>query len=204
MRQFANTVQNQPIDVSEEFGKQENHFFIASKIEEFDRNSAPGKIRWNGQALKQRVSYHQLTPQLEDYKVWEDTPPGEYEDVQDLPFSVSFVTPRTGRLQMSTQVAAIPKEDSLMLEGVLGADDSWEMSSAESSTTYASRFGSVTVACDPLHFEFRDASGKLLTRTRHLSDSMSVVNTRPTPLFVRTHRLQSAPAHRGQLLAISG
>src|SRR5215217_380755 len=74
-----------------------------------------------------------------------------------------------------------------MLKGVPGADDSWEMSSAESSTTYASRFGSVTVAYDPLHFEFRDASGKLLTRTRHLSDSMSVVNTRPTPFsFVRT------------------
>jgi alpha-D-xyloside xylohydrolase len=187
MRQFANAVQNQPIDVSEEFGKQENHFFIASKAEEFDRSSASGKIRWKGQALKQRISYHQLTPQLEDYKVWEDTPPGEYEDDQDLPFSVSFVTPRTVRLQLSTQVAEIPKEGSLMLKGVPGADDSWEMSSAESSTTYASRFGSVTVAYDPLHFEFRDASGKLLTRTRHLSDSMSVVNTRPTPFsFVRT------------------
>src|SRR5829696_2780468 len=187
MRQFANAVQNQPIDVSEEFGKQENHFFIASKAEEFDRSSASGKIRWKGQALKQRISYHQLTPQLEDYKVWEDTPPGEYEDDQDLPFSVSFVTPRTVRLQLSTQVAEIPREGSLMLKGVPGADDSWEMSSAESSTTYASRFGSVTVAYDPLHFEFRDASGKLLTRTRHLSDSMSVVNTRPTPFsFVRT------------------
>jgi adenine-specific DNA methylase len=40
MRQFANAVQNQPIDMSEEFAKQENHFFIASKIEEFDRSSA--------------------------------------------------------------------------------------------------------------------------------------------------------------------
>src|SRR5919202_203837 len=187
MRQFANAVQNQPIDVSEEFGKQENHFFIASKTEEFDRSSASGKIRWKGQALKQRVSYHQLTPQLKDYKVWEDTPPGEYEDDQDLPVSVSFVTPRTVRLHLSTQVAAIPKEGSLMLKGVPGADDSWELSSAESSTADASRFGSVTVAYDPLHFEFRDASGKLLTRTRHLSDSMSVVNTRPTPFsFVRT------------------
>src|SRR5829696_8753387 len=95
MRQFANTAQNQPIDTSEEFAKQENHFFIGSKIEEFDKISASGKIRWKGQALKQRVSYHQITPQFEDYKVWEDAPPGEYEDEQDLPFSVSFITPRT-------------------------------------------------------------------------------------------------------------
>lgn len=44
MRQFANAAQNQPIDVSEEFAKQENHFFIASKIEEFDRSSATLRI----------------------------------------------------------------------------------------------------------------------------------------------------------------
>ena len=187
MRQFANAVQNQPIDMSEEFAKQENHFFIASKVTELDKHSASGKIRWESHALKQRVSYHQLTPQFEDYKVWEDTPPGEYEDDQDLPFSVSFVTPRRVHLQMSTQVAVLREDASLMLEGEPGTDDSWEMSDAGSSTTYRSRFGSVTVTHDPLHFEFRDASGRLLTRTQHLSDSRSVVNTRPTPFaFVRT------------------
>src|SRR5919107_4356699 len=132
MRHFANPVQNQPIDISEEFAKQENHFFIGSKIEEFDRDSASGKIRWKGQALKQRVSYHQLTPQFEDYKVWEDTPPEEYEDEQDLPFSASFITPRTARLQVSTQIAALPKGASLMLDGEPKADDSWEMSSTDS------------------------------------------------------------------------
>jgi alpha-D-xyloside xylohydrolase len=188
MRHYANNVQNQPIDMSEEWTKQENHFFIASKIEEFDRSSLSGKIRWKGQALKQRVSYHQLTPQLEDYKVWEDAPPGEYEDEQDLPFSVSFISPRTVRLQMSAQIAALREEPSLMLDGEPGTDASWEMNGAEASTTtYESRFGSITVTPDPLHFEFRDASGKLLTSTRHLSDAWSVVNTKPTPFsFVRT------------------
>src|SRR5918911_300141 len=187
MRQFANTVQNQPIDMSEEFSKQENHFFIGSRITEFDPRSASGKIRWESHALKQRVSYHQLTPQFEDYKVWEDTPPGEYEDDQDLPFSVSFITPRTVRLEMTTQIAAMREDASPMLDGEPGTDDSWETSSTGSSTTYQSRFGSITVTHDPLHFEFRDASGRLLTRTQHLSDSRSVVNTRPTPFsFVRT------------------
>ena len=188
MRHYANVVQNQPIDMSEEWTKQENHFFIASKIEEFDRSSLSGKIRWKGLALKQRVSYHQLTPQLEDYKVWEDAPPGEYEDEQDLPFSVSFISPRTVRLQMSAQIAALREEASLVLDGEPGTDDSWEINGAEASTTtYESRFGSITVTPDPLHFEFRDTSGKLLTSTRHLSDAWSVVNTKPTPFsFVRT------------------
>src|ERR671933_7286 len=99
MRQFANAVQNQPIDMSEEFAKQENHFFIGSKIAEFD--------------------------------------------------------PRSARLQMSTQIAAIREDASPMLEGEPGTDDSWETSSTESSTTYRSRFGAVTVTRDPLRFEFR-------------------------------------------------
>src|SRR5919202_5681706 len=176
MRHYANIVQNQPIDMSEEWSKQENHFFIASKIKEFDRGSLSGKIRWKGQALKQRVSYHQLTPQLEDYKVWEDAPPGEYEDEQDLPFSVSFITPRTVRLQMSTQISALREAPSLMLDGEPGADDSWEMSSADSATVYRSRSGSVTVTHDPLRFEFHDVSGRLLTGSWHLSESMSWVN----------------------------
>jgi alpha-D-xyloside xylohydrolase len=88
---------------------------------------------------------------------------------------------------MSTQIAALREETSLMLDGEPGVDDSWEMSSTDSATIYRSQFGSLTMTYDPLHFEFRDASGRLLTSSRHLSDSMSVVNTRPTPFsFVRT------------------
>ena len=93
MRWFKHPVQNQPIDMSEEWAKQENHFFIPTKIQELDRHSASGKIRWKRHALYQRISYHQLTPQIGDYKTWEDVPPWEYEDEQDLPFSVSLVTP---------------------------------------------------------------------------------------------------------------
>jgi hypothetical protein len=32
---------------------------------------------------------------FKDYRVWWDTPPGEYDDAQKFPFSLSFVTPRT-------------------------------------------------------------------------------------------------------------
>ncbi|MDQ3965641.1 MAG: alpha-xylosidase [Actinomycetota bacterium] len=73
-----------------------------------------------------------------------------------------------------------------MLDGAPGVDDSWKMGDTESSTTYESQFGSVTVTHDPWHLEFRDASGKLLTRTHHLSDSKGVINSKPIPFsFVR-------------------
>jgi len=191
------TLQNQPVDVSEEFNKQESHFFIGSKVEDFDPERATGKIKWKRLALKQRISYHQVTLPFDDYKVWQDVPPGEYKDDRDFPFSISFVTPKTVRLQLAARPQLGDAGTSLMLDGVPEIDDSWEMSETDSATTYESEFGSVSVTYKPWHFEFKDASGRLLTKTQHMSDSMAVVNSIPTPFsFIRTpsnlHRLIAA------------
>src|SRR3712207_6515935 len=145
MGEYGVVFQNEPIDVSGEFARQENHFFVGSKVLEFDPRSASGKMLWKGRSLTQRVSYHQLTLQFEDYKVWEDLPPGEYEDDQALPFSLSFVTPRTLRLQIAARPEIYSDEPSLMLDGEPPTDDSWEMRDAEASTSCEGPFGSVTV-----------------------------------------------------------
>lgn len=186
MGEYRVVFQNQPVDISEEFSKQENHFFIAEKANGFDARSASGEIWWKALAYKQRVSYHQLTLQFEDYRTWEDRPPGEYEDNRALPFSLSFVTPRTVRLRMSARPQGTTGEPSLILDGEPPTDDSWQMTDEGSRVNYASPFGSVTVVRDPLHIEFRDASGKLLTNTHNFADTRSVVNSMPTPFsFVR-------------------
>ena len=208
MGEYEATFQNQPVDISGEFSRQENHFFVGHRTESFDPASASGKILWKSHSLKQRVSYHQLTLQLEDYKVWEDTPPGEYEDDQTFPFSIAFVTPRTVRLRVPVRPASMGKRESLMLVREPGSDDSsWEMNDDGDFTTYASGFGSLRVEHDPLHFEFRDASGGLLTRTNHLSDAPGVVNSMPTPFsFVRNasnlhrHVAASFSLHPGEKL----
>jgi alpha-D-xyloside xylohydrolase len=103
MGEFGVVFQNEPVDVSEEFSRQENHFFVGEKVEEFDPESASGRLSWKSFSLKQRVSYHQITSQFEDYKVWEDLPSGEYEDDRALPFDLSFVTPRTVRLRLAAR-----------------------------------------------------------------------------------------------------
>ena len=117
MKEYEAVFQNQPVDVGEEFAMQQNHFVIGSKVPEFDPDTASGKILWKGLALKQRVSYHQLTLEFEDYKVWWDTPPDEYEDEQALPFSLSFVSPKTVRLWIAARPRLYPDEPSLMLGG---------------------------------------------------------------------------------------
>ncbi|MDQ3863921.1 MAG: alpha-xylosidase [Actinomycetota bacterium] len=208
MGEYEATLQNQPVDISGEFSRQENHFFVGARTESFDPASATGEILWKSHSLEQRVSYHQLTLQLEDYKVWEDTPPGEYEDDQTFPFSIALVTPRTVRLRVLVRPASMGERESLMLVGEPASDDSsWEMNDDGDSATYAGEFGSLRVEHDPLHFEFRDASGGLLTRTNHLSDAPAVVNSMPTPFsFVRNasnlhrHVAASFSLHPGEKL----
>ena len=186
MGEFGVVFQNEPVDVSEEFSRQENHFFVGDRVEEFDPKSASGKICWKSLALKQRVSYHQITTQFEDYKTWEDLPPGEYEDDRALPFDLTFVTPRTVRLRLAARPEGSRGEPTLMLVGEPPTDDSWRASDGGSSVAYRGPCGSVVVDKDPLRFEFRDARDGLLTRSHHLSDASGVINARPMPLsFVR-------------------
>jgi hypothetical protein len=46
MKEYEAVFQNQPVDVSEEFDNQQNHFFVGSKVPEFDPDTASGKILW--------------------------------------------------------------------------------------------------------------------------------------------------------------
>jgi alpha-D-xyloside xylohydrolase len=71
---FDRELENRSIDLSEEFNKQHNHFFLAQKLEGFDPHSASGKIRWEGYSLEQRVSYHQVTLPFAWGKSWRDAP----------------------------------------------------------------------------------------------------------------------------------
>ena len=50
MGEHGAALQNEPVDVSEEFARQQNHFFIGSKVLDFDPRSASGKILWKGLA----------------------------------------------------------------------------------------------------------------------------------------------------------
>lgn len=56
MGEYETTFQNQPVDISREFVRQKNHFFVGEKIESFDPRTASGEILWKSLSLKQRVS----------------------------------------------------------------------------------------------------------------------------------------------------
>ena len=173
-------LQNQPLDPSLAFERPDAHFFVADKLDGWDAESGAGFLTWKRMALKQRVSYHQVTHFLDDYSVWADAPPHEYHDDQTMPMAVSFVTPRTVRLRMALRPVSFDESLSPMLQS-LPTDDSWRCSETENRILYQSSYGSLVIGRDPWAVEVRDAQDKVLTRTNHLSDSVSVVNTHPLP-----------------------
>ena len=180
-----NLLQNRPVDVRSEFADQRNHFYVPDRLVEFDRERWEGRVSWRPVAMKQRVSYHQLTVQLEGYQVWQDVPPHEYEEAPSFPLRVSFASPRAVRLRLASRPAALEELSSPILESC-PEDDSWEPFDDGRAVTWRSPHGSLTVERKPWRVVLRDAADRVLTATRHVEDSASVVNVNPMPFsFVR-------------------
>jgi alpha-D-xyloside xylohydrolase len=180
------TFQNDPVDPSLEFRKQQNHFFVAERAARIDADRAAGDLEWKRMSLIQRVSYHQVTLQLADYAVWQDQPAEEYADEESLPFRIDFMSPRCVRVRMAVRPGELGHGDSIMLER-WEPGEPWDREDDAERTTWRSEHASVSVRRDPWAVELRDASGRLLTRTPHHSESPSVVNVNPMPLcYVRS------------------
>ena len=171
--------QNDPVDPSAEFDKQQNHFFVADSVTELDPQAARGELRWKRRALGQRVSYHQVTLQLEDMQLWHDMPEQEYRDEQSFPFELSFLSPRTVRVRIAAR-PALKERPSPMLEDC-EPGPAWDHEDDGAQCTWRSAHGALTLRRDPWALELSDESGWLLTRTNHHGESPSVVNTNPVP-----------------------
>jgi alpha-D-xyloside xylohydrolase len=151
----------------------------------FDPAKGTGELRWRPMSLRQRISYHQATYELDDHVVWKDTPEHEYEDERTFPFKISFVTPRTARLRLAARPTSFEDGPSPMLEHLDG-QGSWESSSADGSVSMRTSCAELIVQREPFGVELRDPEGRSLTRTNRLADSASVLNLNPMPLsFVR-------------------
>jgi hypothetical protein len=172
--------QNDPIDPAGEFRKQQNHFFVAERAASVDPADACGELLWRHMSLIQRVSYHQITLQLEDYAVWQDAPAEEYLDEWAFPFRLDFISPRCVRVRLAARPGDLQDRDSIMLERC-EAGPPWRREDGDERATWHGPHGSIAIRRDPWGLELRDADGRLLTRTLHHAESPSVVNTNPMP-----------------------
>jgi alpha-D-xyloside xylohydrolase len=171
-----------PVDVSEDFTKPENVYFVAGRVTEIDAASGTGKIEWKRHRRRVSLDFNHsgfgFTPDTSN-----EFPP-DYAQHPVTPFSIEFVNARTIRFRMATRDLTAPPEASLMLAGEVPRDTTWKVEEESGSVTWRSPSGSVTLIKDPWRIEIRDAAGRLLTSTQTLNDLKSYSS--PVPFsFVR-------------------
>lgn len=171
-----------PVDVSEDFLKPENVYFVAGRVTEVDAAAGTGRMEWKRHRRRVTLDFNHagfgFTPDTSN-----EFPP-DYAQHPVTPFSIEFVSPRTIRFRIATRDRAAPAEPSLMLAGEPRHDTSWKVEQQAGSVTWRSEAGTVTLYRDPWRIEIRDAQGRLLTATQTLNDLKSFSS--PVPFsFVR-------------------
>jgi alpha-D-xyloside xylohydrolase len=172
-----------PMDVSQDFHKMENVYFIGNKVTSFDAASGQGTLEWARYLRNTTLSFNKIDIGFTKGRSTE-FPSTEYDENPSLPFSVTFVSPRTVRLRFSTRSAPLTDEPSLMLVSNPARDDSWKAEQTDNAITYTSAYGKVRIVKQPWHIELYDNTGRLLTRTQNIGDPATFIT--PIPFsFVR-------------------
>ena len=172
-----------PMDVSQDFHRFENVYFVGSKLNSFDPATGLGSVTWDRYLLSTTLSFNKVDVGWAKGKATE-FPGTEYDENPRLPFSISFVSPRTIRLRFNSRNLPFDSGPSLMLDGPPKTDSSWKVEQTDKWITYTSDFGKVVIIKDPWHIEFYDAAGRLLTRTLNIGDPHTYLSTVPFS-FVR-------------------
>lgn len=182
--QTAQSLMNEPVDLSRDFKDYLNTYFLADSLAAFDPQTGVGTVKWRRARYTPAHAFnftqHALQPTRQN-----EFPAAEYAADPVLPFSLEFVSARTVRLKMHTGTVLPATEPSLMLVGnPENHRQDWQYTRLRNGHQYKSAFGSVTVLEAPWGIEFRDAQGRLLTKTRHASDNKGFCANMPF-CFVR-------------------
>ncbi|MGG6309311.1 TIM-barrel domain-containing protein [Paenibacillus macerans] len=196
---------NQPVSMEAKFAGLADNYFFPSHATSYDPAGAAGTVAWKRYLRKPRLSFNQIDYPFTEATAWEF--PEEYRESPETPFSLEFVSERTIRLRVSTRnpglgrrgatgvagsagAANVSDAPSLMLTAGVAENDPTAFANCQDNggeIVYSGPAGSVTVVRDPWKIVFRDASGRILTETRHFKDGSSLLNTNGLPFsFTRS------------------
>ncbi|MCI0491173.1 MAG: DUF4968 domain-containing protein [Blastocatellia bacterium] len=199
---ISNTAEAQvlgdPVDVSRDFWKMEHVYFIGNRVVHFDAATGAGSLEWARHTRQTSLSFNKIDVGLARSRSTE-FPGTEYDENPALPFSITFVSPRTVRLRFTTRSAPLSNEPSLMLASDPPRDNSWKVEQTDKVVTFTSAHGQMRLIKDPWHIELYDGSGRLLTRTQTLGDPATFYNPVPFSFIRRAGDLSRAFAATFQL-----
>lgn len=186
MKHYQTSRLNEAIDVSIPFHQSDTLNFMGDHVTDFDPQSRSGRIKWLRSTRKPRLAFNQYDFFIEPTQSWEF--PVEYPESPEMPFDISFVTPRTARIRIQTRRKVAKEQPSLMISGEISEDTTWTSATkTDNGYVWESQFGKVELGLHPFHLTFKDANGKVLTQTWHHQDTFSLQNMYPVPFsFARS------------------
>jgi alpha-D-xyloside xylohydrolase len=187
-----------PVDVGQDFQKMEQVYFIGDRVKSFTPATGQGTLEWARYLRSTTLSFNKIDVGLTKGKATE-FPGTEYDENPALPFSITFVSPRTIRLRFTSRGATLRDEPSLMLAGAPPRDNSWKVEETAEAVTYTSAYGRVRLIKQPWHIEFYDKTGRLLTRTQNLGDPHTYFTPIPFSFIRRASDLSRSMAATFQL-----
>ncbi len=180
-------VMGDPVDLTNDFLNSDNTFFLADKLDEFDPQTASGKLGWQRSMLTTAMSFDNMTLCFKDIEQ-NEWPPAEYEANPSYVFDIDFISPRTIRLRAKTDISAFAddSESMMLINPKLPTDSSWKTEKIKGGYRYSNISGSVSVYLDPWRIELRDPDGKLITETIQKKNELrSFTNPMPPFAFIR-------------------
>lgn len=186
------------VDASRDFSDHDSVFFVPESVETFDAATGQGSVRWNRYKQQAGFSFGKVDMPFARATA-DEFPSSEYERDPELPFSVSFVSPRTVRLRFATRGKKLDDGESLMLAGPVAQDDSWKATESDDAIVFNSAAGQLRIQKEPWRIEVRDASGKLLTHTRTIADAKTYSVPMPFSYVRRASDLGHSTAAAFQL-----
>src|SRR5262245_51135504 len=144
-----------PVDVSRDFWKMENVYFVGSKVANFDAARGEGTLVWDRYMRNTSLSFNKVDIGLTKGRSTE-FPGSEYDENPALPFSISFVSPGTIRLRFTTRSQPLADAPSVMIPALptLPRDASWKMEQTDQAITYTSAQGKIRIQKSPWRIEF--------------------------------------------------
>jgi len=178
-----------PVDISQDFQKLENVYFIGNRVASFDTATGQGTLQWDRYTRSTTLSFNKIDVGFQRKLTPGEFPTTEYDQDPVLPFAISFVSPRTIRLRVSTRAVPLSDVQSLMLAGPVPTDKSWRVEQNEREIIYTSAHGRVRINKQPWRIEIYDARGRLLTRTQNFGEPFTYFTTVPFSFVRRSNDL---------------
>ncbi len=178
LAQSAQSLMNEPLDLSRDFRDYTNTYFLADSLAGFDPSTASGGVLWRRSEYFPAHAFNYTQHGIRR-TVQNEFPAREYAADPVWPFRLDFVSAKTIRLRMNTGVSRSETDTLMIPAGRVPADKSWIYTRISGGHQYKSNHGMVRIYEQPWGVEIFDGQGKSLTKTRHQSDNRGFCQTMP-------------------------